>query len=302
MAAGSITSANHTANGFVQVFSGANGTVIHTFYGNVVSKYPDYFGSSIAKAGDLDKDGHPDILVGAGHTSALYVFSGRTGKILLRVHDPNQTTNPALGHSVALVGDIDGDTYPDYVTGCIEGNLVTVKNSGEVRVYSGRTGNLIYRVLGLNRYKDNFGNRVCGGYDFDNDKVPDFMASSRTGSDNNYHNYAIVFSGASGKPLCTINRYNTNAIYIAMGNFDADQRGDLCVSNHSANTAGVLLGTYSSVPLPAITLSSPPRIGTQAILNLSSPGDTNCIYAMGFALGKNPRDHPWRHPGNPFEP
>lgn len=48
--------------GFVRVHSGADGRVLHTFRGDNLD---DTFGRSVARIGDVDKDGFADILVGA---------------------------------------------------------------------------------------------------------------------------------------------------------------------------------------------------------------------------------------------
>ena len=43
----------------------------------------------------------------------VYVFSGRTQQILLQKRHPTNS----LGSDIALAGDLDNDTYPDYVIG-----------------------------------------------------------------------------------------------------------------------------------------------------------------------------------------
>ena len=59
-------------------------------------------------------------------------------------------------------------------------------------VLSGRTGNFLYSLYGLNLSAtgDRFGTTVAAGFDVDGDQVPDFAASSRY-----YHmiNYVLVF-------------------------------------------------------------------------------------------------------------
>jgi hypothetical protein len=74
--------------GAAHVFSGRTGLLIYTF---TAESPDDQFGSAVAGAGDMDGDGHADIIVGAyltdsGGTSSgrAYVFSGRTGGLLHR--------------------------------------------------------------------------------------------------------------------------------------------------------------------------------------------------------------------------
>jgi hypothetical protein len=52
----------YTLAGQAKVFSGAAGTVLRAFEGNELG---DNFGAAVAGAGDLDGDGHADVLVGA---------------------------------------------------------------------------------------------------------------------------------------------------------------------------------------------------------------------------------------------
>ena len=58
-----------------------------------------------------------------------------------------ETTNPVgggeYGDSVALVGDMNGDGYPDVLVGAPDEDASGVDESGRVYVYSGRNGNLI---------------------------------------------------------------------------------------------------------------------------------------------------------------
>ncbi|MBL9119614.1 MAG: FG-GAP repeat protein [Phycisphaerae bacterium] len=58
-----------------------------------------------------------------------------------------ETTNPVgggeYGDSVALVGDLNGDGYPDLLVGAPDEDSLSVDECGRVYVYSGRNGSLI---------------------------------------------------------------------------------------------------------------------------------------------------------------
>lgn len=77
-------------------------------------------GTSVAQAGDVNKDNYPDILVGAPRvgsslSGAAKVFSGRDGKVLYTFLGDG--AGDALGQSVASAGDVDKDGYPDIIAG-----------------------------------------------------------------------------------------------------------------------------------------------------------------------------------------
>ena len=74
-----------------------------------------------------------------------------------------------FGTAVALVGDIDKDTFPDF--------LVGAPIPGEVFLFSGKNGSLIDRVLApIANYK--FGWAVAGIGDVNHDTVPDFVVGA----------------------------------------------------------------------------------------------------------------------------
>src|SRR3954454_21091162 len=54
-----------TAVGRAYLYSGRDGRLLHVFAGAATS---ELFGSAVSSAGDVDRDGHPDLLIGApGH-------------------------------------------------------------------------------------------------------------------------------------------------------------------------------------------------------------------------------------------
>jgi len=115
--------------GVVRVLSGATGSIVHTIQGY----YPNQrLGKAVARLGDLDGDGHADIMVGAPYgipwfpglsipsgTSTLqgrvYVFSGNNGTVLLEIAEAAPWDG--FGSSLDGIGDYDGDDYPDFVVG-----------------------------------------------------------------------------------------------------------------------------------------------------------------------------------------
>ena len=131
--------------GCVMVFSGQTGAALLQVEGERPS---ERLGWTVAAA-DIDQDGHRDVIAGApdatvdGHKAcgAVRVLSGKDGK-LLRTHSlPETWAN--LGTSLT-VGDVDGDQYPDIISGAVNTN----RYRGSVYVFAGRDGSVACTLTG----------------------------------------------------------------------------------------------------------------------------------------------------------
>ena len=100
--------------GYVRVYSGARGTVLHTFVGDLSTPV---FGWAVRGAGDMNGDGMADILVGgfAYRNGWARVYSGADGSILY--HLSGQSPNEGFGDSVSGAGDVNGDGLGDIIVG-----------------------------------------------------------------------------------------------------------------------------------------------------------------------------------------
>ncbi|HEY7376933.1 MAG TPA: FG-GAP-like repeat-containing protein [Polyangia bacterium] len=118
---GATISPNRTAvePGFVQIYRGGPTFTDHADL-TLSGSTQEFFGASIAGAGDVNGDGYPDLVVGSHEgASRVYVYFGGpsmddTADVTL---DPPQATAGYFGFSVALPGDLDGDGYDDVVVG-----------------------------------------------------------------------------------------------------------------------------------------------------------------------------------------
>jgi hypothetical protein len=115
-----IVGARHAGffdEGSAYVFSGATGSVIHSWQGYWGW---GHMGCSVGGIGDADGDGVGDVIVGAeldgdqgDHEGSAYLLSGATGAVL---HGWIGVRG-GFGRSVAGAGDVDGDGSGDVVVG-----------------------------------------------------------------------------------------------------------------------------------------------------------------------------------------
>jgi len=188
-----------SSSGQVRVYSGSNGAVLYTFTGFSSSDA----GAAVAGAGDVNSDGHADIVVGmpalpVGGTpdvGNVRLYSGIDGSVI-RDHTGGLTvglSGDTYGYAVDGVGDADGDGVDDYVIGVPSDDDGLNQFLGSVELRSGSTGALIHKVYGENA-GDNFGTAVAGVGDVDKDGFADFAGSSIATP-----NYTKVYSGETGQ-------------------------------------------------------------------------------------------------------
>lgn len=143
-------SGNGTASGSVSVLSGewvaktALGQTpltpqfLRVHHGDAAG---DNFGLVVAAAGDVDRDGYPDYVVGAPRdddngtsSGSIRIFSGQTGVALATFF--GDAAFDQLGHACAGVGDINGDGWPEVAGGAFLADA-SGPNAGRVKIYSG---------------------------------------------------------------------------------------------------------------------------------------------------------------------
>ena len=171
----------------------------------------DFFGWSVSEAGDIDKDGYAELIVGAPEnnkgglgTGRAYVFSGQTGALLYTFigEATGAYTGDALGYSVSGAGDVDNDGYADLVVGAPNGGLVG-SAAGRVYVYSGQTGARLHTFTG-EAVNDFFGRSVSGAGDINNDGYADLIVGAASNDvAGALAGRAYVYSGQSGALLYT---------------------------------------------------------------------------------------------------
>ncbi len=172
------------------------------------------YGFALAGVGDVDADTFDDFAIGTPNdmaTGTVSVYSGASGALL---HTFVGIERSALGQSIAGVGDLNGDTFDDFVVGACR-EVGSGPDAGRARVYSGEwvartaagqapvTPEVLYTFLG-DAPGDRFGAAAAGVGDVDGDGTMDVaVGASRTGPSSGT-GYVRVFSGADGTTIATI--------------------------------------------------------------------------------------------------
>ncbi|MBN1212457.1 MAG: FG-GAP repeat protein [candidate division Zixibacteria bacterium] len=229
-----------SAAGRAYVFSGADGATLLVFDGE--DKY-NRFGFAVAGAGDINRDGYDDVIVGAPYNSAngnkagrAYVFSGVDGSKLY--HFTGLTSDGYHGYAVTGVGDVNKDGYPDVMVGA----PYVYSRNGRVYVYSGLDGSVLYTFYGNDQ--ERLGRAVADIGDMNHDGYPD-LAMSSNGNDL-LVGKVYIYSGKDGELLNKIlGDIKDNQFGLSIGaisNVDPEGNLDLVVGIPWQSTAGYRRG------------------------------------------------------------
>ncbi|HET6203294.1 MAG TPA: FG-GAP-like repeat-containing protein [Planctomycetota bacterium] len=168
------------SSGKAYVYSGNTGALLFASNGEAAG---DHFGNSVSGAGDVDGDGHADVVVGAdlhagpggGSSGKAYVYSGNTGALLFASN--GEAAGDHFGYSVSRAGDVDGNGLADVVVGAPTHDSLGGVDTGKAYVYSGSTGALLLASSG-EVANDRLGSSVAGAGDVDGDGLADVVVGA----------------------------------------------------------------------------------------------------------------------------
>lgn len=154
--------------GVVSIFDGLDGELAHTVEGR---RRDQRFGHAVHAAGDTNSDSYGDVIVGSDSVpGGADVVSGKNGRVLRRL-TPDRA-DMRFGWAVGGLGDVDNDSFDDVVVGAPgefrPGDTADPDRVPFVRVYSGRTGEVLLEVKG-GPLEDRFGIAVAIAGDLDVD-------------------------------------------------------------------------------------------------------------------------------------
>lgn len=212
------------SSGEIRVYSGLNGSVIHTFFG----MHPnDKFGRSLANAGDVDGDGVNDLLVGIPHYNAFkgaaQVFSGANGAIIHTFIGANN--NDEFGMSVSGAGDLNNDGFADVLVG-VPGDDGAGTRSGRVLAFSGIDGSTILQIDG-DPFGHSFGAEITGGGDVDGDGFEDILIGKPADQSTGFPvGSATLISGKNGQIIDRFFGSTNNGDFGSSLSMVGDTNGD----------------------------------------------------------------------------
>jgi len=282
------------------VFSGADRSLLLTL-DHPAPQGLALFASAVAGAGDVNRDGRADLLVGApgqrvggrANQGQAYVLSGTDGRLLLTLDNPIPQPDAAFGAAVAGAGDVNGDGAPDLLVGAPEQDEGSGSNQGQVFVFSGTDGRLLLTLVSTDRRSAvRFGSAVAAAGDVNGDGAPDLLVGNMFGSGE-----VEVFSGADGSLLPTLDPPDTAGRAVAgIGDVNGDGAPDLLVGAPSADVGGefdqgrafVFSGSDASL-LRALDLPIP-ETGAELGSSVAGAGDVNGDGVPDILAGAPGRD------------
>lgn len=197
--------------GAVHLLSGLDGSVLWTRAG---SEGLDLLGSAVGRLGDVNDDGHSDVVAGSRGAGlkdrgAAYALSGADGSVLYDMRPVGRASNTAPASTFATFhaaggGDLDGDGVGDIFIGDYDAqrgrsnpnsNEPLGTGTGRAYVFSGRDGHRL-GVLNAESHGDGFGpGRIVP--DVDGDGRSDVFVAGYTWGDN-AEGKAYLLSGRGG--------------------------------------------------------------------------------------------------------
>jgi hypothetical protein len=266
-------------SGHVDLYSGRTGALLHRFVGESPG---DALGWAVSSAGDVDRDGRPDVLLGASgypgdaNAGAAYIYSGRTYALIRKL--TGDAVGDEFGSGTGWTKDVNRDGVPDQIVGAREAGP---GKRGRVYVYSGKTGARLYSIdAGPNGGQ--FGSFfVAGVGDVNRDGTPDIYAADYADTTNGgdpattQSGRAAVYSGNDGHQLLSwVGEDASTGLGPGRGAGDVNHDGhpDLIVgsftSNAGASNAGrvqIFSGKDGSVLRTITSTTQDEELGFDAV-------------------------------------
>lgn len=226
-------------SGRVYIYSGATGQRLRTIYSG--GEIDDgHFGESVAAIHDLDGDGVQDIIVGSpkerpDRAGRVYVFSSRTGRVIMKLLPPDPHFDMRFGKAVAVAPDTNGDGFDDVLVGAPR----AYDRSGRAYLYSGATGQLLRRFQSPGLQEDGrFGESLAGVPDLTGDGRGDIIIGAyheNPGTSPRKVGRAYIYNGATGQlyskllPPRAIEEEHFGFAVAGIADTNGNERGEVLV-------------------------------------------------------------------------
>ena len=267
--------------GAVELRSGATGALLHRFAGAA----GDRLGTAVSTAGDVDGDGHADLLLGAAgvdgaigaDAGAAYVVSGATYQTIRTLR--GEDAGGHFGTGTDLTRDLDGDGRPDFIIGARDSGPGA---RGRAYAYSSASGRRMWSVTAPKTGGDLGSFFVAGLADLDGDGTGDvYVGDYSDAANGGQSGAAYVLSGTDGTRLDTWRGPRPKEGMgpgREAGDIDGDGIQDIAVGSYLSSTGAKLAGRvdiFSGATGARIASITSTTIGENLGFDVVGLGDTN---------------------------
>lgn len=224
---------------------------------------------------------------------ALLAATAGAQSFPVRATHPGAAAIDLAGYAVSRLGDVDGDTIPDYIVG-IHGTTSPIGPlTGRVLVVSGATRQTIYALNGSGAI-DRFGFAIDGGKDVDGDGIPDFIvgAPSTFSASGIGQGSVYVFSGSNGANIFTINAPTFDALgydVALIGDVNFDGRSEFAAAEGSFWNGSIAAPNrvylYDGASGAVLRTFTAPTTGTTFGIAIAGVGDLDGDLANDIGIG-----------------
>ncbi|MGB4772141.1 MAG: VCBS repeat-containing protein [Chitinophagaceae bacterium] len=279
-----------------------------------------FFGASVSTAGDVNKDGYADVVVGAsyyddGETNEgkIFVYLGSAsglGKTPYFTAQSDQV-NAFFGKSVSSAGDVNHDGFGDIVVGA-PGYDHGQTNEGRAYLYLGTYGGMTQAPAWTgesNQADASFGNSVACAGDLNGDGFSDVVVGANRFDDkmSNVGKLYVYMGSANGFSLypdwtMTGNQIDGNlGISVnAAGDINGDGYGELIAGAYSNNVQDpvgnvfIYYGSRTGVSTSSIILNKQNYPGVNLGLSVATAGDINGDGYADIMAGVSQSGQEWK--------
>lgn len=283
-------------------------------------------GYSVSNAGDINKDGFSDIMVGvpyydvsASNEGVVMIYKGSAGGLVTNspVIFKLDQAEANLGISVAMAGDVNGDGYSDMLAGAHQFDNDQANEGVGVVILGAPSGLGLVLFLECNQPGAMMGFAVAGAGDIDGDGYSDVMAGARLYSNGQaLEGAAFIFKGSPAYGVVTANPTIIEGNQVdarlghalsSAGDVNGDGFSDIALGAYQYDKGsvneGVVMIHYGSAiginTVPSLTLESD-QTEAQFGISVVCAGDVNGDGFSDVLVGSYAFDHGQKDEGSVF--